>query len=728
MFVKKLLVKDSARNFFSRGTLLLTLPGILSVLAPVMLGAARHSTDADNLPAAAPTVQWSSIGPRNAGGWSGKLNAFAYVQSKPSVVYIGGGWGNTPRESPSQSGIYRTTDGGAHWATANQGLTNPDGTISSVINSLWLDQKNPSTVLASTEFGGTFKSTDGGATWHNVDRWEATRFAQVGGTLYLASRKGVLRSTDDGSTWNVSLPLKPGATTVVTAKGVTFAGSASGDVYRLSGSKWTKLGHPGTGAIHDLAVDPFNTRVVYANVDDQTAWNQCLYGSLDGGVSWTAINCQLFSIGPQAIAFSNVTPHRLFVGDDGSGAVLYFKGDGNPNPNISSGAFFNGADVRYIVPVPGKTKSDDACYILEDQGLYFAPRCSSGSAANLSSNVNNTLVYDVAVSPNGKNVEAPLQDNSSTSSQDGGKSWPVSGPAGEGGEARFHPDNSGYCYIAHPDEALYISTDGCASFSQSGGVLPESLTFDPSNANKLYVVTGETNGAAQVAKSLDKGLSWNSTGWNFTNPYQVAVAPSDGKSMVVATGTATSPSKLFYSHDGGTNWKRSSGLPTTQQIAPPSLWFPVHRFYAAFDPRDAKNILLADHDPATDNLLMFRSSDGGQTFTRVHTFVQPKPPRPWPLLMRPKEEKHPSKDAFYYATRFFGNRVVFNPEAQSGDPAVVLTTRFGAFLSRDMGTTWQRIDTKAIPHHFVGADWSGGYLYLASFGQGVIRSRTKLQP
>jgi hypothetical protein len=725
MLLRRLHLKNATHKLFSRRTLILASLLISSILFPFMLGAARQSPTGDDAEVAVSPVQWSSIGPRNAGGWSGKVNAVAYVQSNPRILYIGGGWGNTPRESPSQMGIYRTMDGGTHWAAADQGLTNPDGTISSVVNSLWLDQKNPSTVLASTEFGGTFKSTDSGATWHNVDRSEATRFSQAGKVLYLASRKGVLRSTDDGSTWKVSLPLKQGATTVVTAKGVTFAGSASGDVYRLSGSAWTKLGHPGSGAIHDLALDPFNTRVIYANVDDQATWNQCLYASLDGGVSWAATNCQLFSIGSQAIAFSQVTPHRLFVGDDGSGSVLYFKGDGNPNPTVNNGAFFNGADVRNIVPVPGKTKGDDACYILEDQGLYFAPQCSSGSAATLSSNVNNTLVYDVAVSPSGKNVEAPLQDNSSTSSQNGGTSWPVSGPAGEGGEARYHPDNSGYCYVAHPDEGLFISTDGCATFPQQGGILPESLTFDPSDANKLYVVDIAAN---QVSKSTDKGLNWNSTGWNFTNPYQVAVAPSDAKSIVVATGTTTTPSKLFYSHDGGATWKRSSGLPTTQPILPPSLYFPVHRFYAAFDPRDAQTILLADHDPATDNLLMFRSSDGGQTFSKVHTFVQPKPPRPWPLLMRPKEEKHPSKDAFYYATRFFGNRVVFNPNAKTGDPAVVLTTRFGAFLSRDLGTTWQRIDTKAIAHHFIGADWSHGYLYLASFGQGIIRSRTPLQP
>jgi len=674
------------------------------------------------------TVKWASVGPRNAGGWGGKVNAFAYVQSNPSVMYIGGGWGNTPRESPSQMGIYRTTNGGAKWIAANKGLTNPDGTISSVVNSLWLDQNNPSVVLASTEFGGTFKSSDAGKTWHNVDRSEATRFSQAGSVLYLASSKGVLQSSDDGSTWTVSLSLSEGATTVVTAADATYAGSASGVVYLLSGSSWTKQGHAGTGAIHDLAVDPFNTKVVYANVDDANAWNQCPYASLNAGVKWTAVNCNVFSIGPQAIAFSNVTPHRLFVGDDGSGSILYFAGDGNANPSLHAGATFNGADLRYVIPVPGNTSSDDACYILQDQGLYYAPTCSSGRASALSANVDATLVYDVAVSPDGKNIEAPLQDNSSISSQDGGKTWPRSGPAGEGGETRYHPDNSGYCYIVHPDEGLYISKDGCKTWSNNSTAGFESLTFDPTDPGTLYAVTGETSNKATVSKSSNKGTTWSDAGWHFTNPYQVAVAPSDAQRIVVATGTSSSPSQLFYSHDGGKTWTQSSGLPTTQPQAPEQLWFPTHRFYAAFDSIDAQTILLSDHDPQTDNVLIYRSSDGGQTFTLVNTFVQPPPSRPWPHLLRPQNETNPQKDSFYYATRFYGNRVVFNSKPQTGDPAAVVTTRFGAFLSRDLGTTWTRIDTAAISHHFIGATWAQGYLYLASFGQGIVRTKKPIQP
>src|SRR5450432_2097939 len=109
-------------------------------------------------PASAAAIKWVPVGPMGNQIGSGKLNAFAYVQANPNIMYIGGGWGNTPRESPSQMGIYGTTDGGAHWTPMNNGLNNTDGTISSVVNGLWLDQTNPSVVLAATEFGGTFRS------------------------------------------------------------------------------------------------------------------------------------------------------------------------------------------------------------------------------------------------------------------------------------------------------------------------------------------------------------------------------------------------------------------------------------------------------------------------------------------------------------------------------------------------------------------------------------------
>lgn len=160
-------------------------PAAVAVLA----GAVAHfAADKPVLAQANKTVRWSTYAPVFGGGYSGKINAFAYDPSNPSIMFIGGGWGNTQRESPSQAGVYRTTDG-KHWTAIDNGLTNADGTISSVVNGLWVDRTNPSIVLAATEFGGTFRSIDGGDTWTNVDRAKATQFSQSGSALYLATRK-----------------------------------------------------------------------------------------------------------------------------------------------------------------------------------------------------------------------------------------------------------------------------------------------------------------------------------------------------------------------------------------------------------------------------------------------------------------------------------------------------------------------------------------------------------
>src|SRR5208337_2412456 len=80
--------------------------GLFAVASLLISPKVSATLQAANAIVPAASVKWSSIGPRDAGGASGKVNAFAFVESNPSVMYLGGGWGNTPKESPSQMGIY----------------------------------------------------------------------------------------------------------------------------------------------------------------------------------------------------------------------------------------------------------------------------------------------------------------------------------------------------------------------------------------------------------------------------------------------------------------------------------------------------------------------------------------------------------------------------------------------------------------------------------------------
>lgn len=687
------------------------------------------------LPAASqvaqPRIGWSSVGPSSVSGWSGKINAFAYRASDPKVMYTAGGWGNTPRETPSQAGIYRTVDGGRHWDAIDDGLTAVDGTISSTVNGLWLDQRRPLIMLASTEFGGTFRSTDGGDRWTNVDRTEGTQFAQSGATLYLATLRGILASTNDGKSWTLSLQISGGATSVVTAGGSTLAGSAGGDVYALSHGKWTKVGRPGTGAIHNIAIDPFRPATVYASVDDKAAWNQDLYASLNGGKTWNAVYGN-WSLGAQAIAFSLVVPHRIYLGDDGSQTIFNFTADGNAYPTLQPGSYLYGVDMRYIIPVPGRDKTDDACYALMDQGLFFAAHCASGSAPSLDQSVRKFLAYDVAPGASGRNLLIPLQDMGTGSSTNFGGSWTQLDNTGEGAEAVLDPFRPQACYMAHPDNGLYISHDSCATVSYVSQVGISSLAFAP-HTSRMYAITNPDQLNANVSYSVNGGYAWRTTGWRFKYPYQVVVSPKNANEIILASGTLTSLPEVNYSHDGGKTFHLAGGLPTRVPATLPGLDYPVHRYYAAFDPKVPSTILLVDHDPASDDIILYRSVDAGQTFKRVSTLVEPKPPRLWPHLLLPNPNENPvhpkpGPDVPYYATRFFGNRIGFNPNAPGSTvPLVVLTTRFGAFASADIGTTWKRIDLTTITHHFIGLAWHNGYVYLASFGQGILKSNEPLQ-
>jgi hypothetical protein len=71
--------------------------------------------------------------------------------------------------SPAAPGqIYKTIDGGANWTLSNAGVSGPD------VRALLADPSNPGTVYAASgglgpaNPGGVYKSTDGGATWMSI--------------------------------------------------------------------------------------------------------------------------------------------------------------------------------------------------------------------------------------------------------------------------------------------------------------------------------------------------------------------------------------------------------------------------------------------------------------------------------------------------------------------------------------------------------------------------------
>ena len=88
-----------------------------------------------------------------------QFRAFAIDPSNPSTLYV------APTSFPG--GVFKTTDGGATWVSSNTGLTVNSGglTITPGVNVVLVDPAAPATLYAGTAGFGIFKSTDGGAHW-----------------------------------------------------------------------------------------------------------------------------------------------------------------------------------------------------------------------------------------------------------------------------------------------------------------------------------------------------------------------------------------------------------------------------------------------------------------------------------------------------------------------------------------------------------------------------------
>jgi photosystem II stability/assembly factor-like uncharacterized protein len=74
------------------------------------------------------------------------VRALAIDPQTPTTLYAGTDGGG---------GVFQSTDGGASWRAANNGLTATD------VRALAIDPQTPTTLYAGTQSGGVFKSTDG---------------------------------------------------------------------------------------------------------------------------------------------------------------------------------------------------------------------------------------------------------------------------------------------------------------------------------------------------------------------------------------------------------------------------------------------------------------------------------------------------------------------------------------------------------------------------------------
>ena len=258
----------------------------------------------------------------------GSIGDIAVSPSDPRVIYVGTGEADMRSDIAQGHGMYRTTDGGKHWTHIGLADTRAIGRVR-------VDPNNPERVFVAAlghPYGpnaqrGVFRSTDGGAHWTKVlftnDNTGAIDLAFKPGdanTIYAA-----LWQTRRPP-WNVYPPSNgPGSGLYVSHDGGDHWSQVTGNGFPA---------HPGRIGI---AVARSRPDRVYAIVDALHGEGG-LYRSDDGGVHWKHVSTDL-RIWKRGWYFSRITvdpkdADRIYAmntivlrSDDGGRHFIALKGD-----------------------------------------------------------------------------------------------------------------------------------------------------------------------------------------------------------------------------------------------------------------------------------------------------------------------------------------------------------------------------------------------------------------
>lgn len=256
---------------------------------------------------------WQPLGPGNVGG---RTRAIIIDPVTPNTMYAAGVAG----------GIWKTTNGGTTWAALDDFMANI------AVSCLAFEPGNSNVIYAGTGEGffnadgvqgaGIFKSTNAGATWTRLASTTTSDFFFVNDLVvgngansqhvYAATRSGVWRSLDGGTTWAMimNVPTVAGSATgvrgamdiairtdqatdyIFVAAGTAFnVGEPQSHIYRstdaasaatvptgttASAGSFTDVYTEGTMGRTSLSIAPSNQNTIYAMSDSAGAGNYLL--------------------------------------------------------------------------------------------------------------------------------------------------------------------------------------------------------------------------------------------------------------------------------------------------------------------------------------------------------------------------------------------------------------------------------------------------------------------
>lgn len=575
---------------------------------------------------------WRSVGP----GGGSFLMACAVDPTDANTVYIGG----------DIEGVFKTTDGGAHWTSINGNLVHSEVSPGIYgIQELVLDPSNPTTLYSAT-WTGLFRSTTSGGNWQLIypdtlgEETPPVSYVAVDpeDSFYLIAGIGdanledagagtVIISWDGGESWEeVALPGSGSAivhsiqiistsnaesrTVLVATDEGLYRSTDGGYIYTASN---TGLPHTNVRRLREVVNAGGTTSTIYLSIysegDPATppSIGYGLYKSIDEGQSWTSINGNLPKIDP----------------DDGESLYHYWKYAVNPdNQNVIYAGTRN--DYAY---------TDLGVYKTVDGGVNWNRVDGTLPQGWL----NDSWWNDRSVSL----LELAPSDPSILyrgyvemySSSDAGATWQNRFTSESGGAYTGNGlelmvsfdfdwgDAVDLVYIGYDDMGLWKSEDGGTSFSPLDPSqdyaydCAHSLVVDPANGD-LYL--GRSQGTNDEEYDYANGILQKSTNGGDSFTQIGAGQVNEGQPVLLLDPTSPTNARTLYaamygqgiyrSEDSGANWSYvSTGLADDAAF----VWD------IAMDPNDANTLYAAINTRAALSGGVYKSTNGGMNWSKL---------------------------------------------------------------------------------------------------------------
>ncbi|MDP9034733.1 MAG: hypothetical protein M3O50_07975 [Myxococcota bacterium] len=472
-----------------------------------------------------------------------------YDTRAPGVVYAVGG-----------SVVFQSLDSGASWHV--------QGRVAGSISQLALSGTSPGALLGASTTG-VLASADGGKTWSSLSL-QGLSLSSISVAaahplrVYVGTqRSGALRSDDGGRTWaamgfgypygdTLGLSVDPGNADVVVASVAQIDANGAptgGEIVRSTdgGATWT-VTLPGAGLGWGVTRCAGDASVLYA------ATGHGVSRSADGGVTWTTK-----AVGPYGATNIAISPG----GCDDLYALVYADG---PKHSIDGGKSFGPALNQGLDIVPVGSSGTLLVDPLRPGHVLFGSHggiwtsSNGGSAWIVAQGLLGLMVSSLDVSP--------LDPSRLWLSSWGSGVWEraASGQPWQRIPATRLPIDYTFVVASDPYVAKRVLVGGWNTLYQANDgatFAPSTLTdnsfafaFDPHDAKVLYTAT-QVGG---IFKSLDGGTTWTPSNgalapWptpagNFIDVRAIAIEPTTPQTLFIGTNGHG----VYKSTDGGSSW------------------------------------------------------------------------------------------------------------------------------------------------------------------------------